>query len=428
MKTLSTENKSGPLGKEELESVVLDTIAQVDRVKTALLIHPDYSRHDFAHLLAPAVYRALEKKGLERLDTLNAAGTHRAMTESELQEKLGMSKASFPLLGSMFNHEFDSPEALVNAGEIASSFTSAKTGGHLDIPLPIKVNKLLFGGYDLILAVSGTVPHEGTGYSGGTKIFFPGVSGPEVTGLFHWAAVLIGIPQIIGQVENAARDVVNEGVRQIFERLSCPVVAFNMVYTEDEKHQIVPNGLYSGYGLEGFDRALRAAAGLSAELHIKHLERAKKTVVQQIPSMYDEIWTAGKGSYKLQRPGVIEEGGEIILYAPHIHCFHSNAKMDRAMREIGYHGREYVLDYCKRHPEFDKNVAAHMINVRGQGRMTNGKESFPFKVTLATQISEEECRAVNLDYRDPESLREEQFQDESSLWIREGGQWLYSRC
>jgi nickel-dependent lactate racemase len=185
--------------------------------------------------------------------------------------------------------------------------------------------------------------------------------------------------------------------------------------------------LYTGEGLSGFSAALKQAAALSSKLHIRYLDEEKSVVVQRLPEMYDEVWTAGKGSYKLQKPGVLAPGGEIILFAPHIHCFHSNSTMDREIREIGYHGRDYVVDFCKRNPEFSKNVASHVINVRGLGSMVEGKEQFPFKVTLATQIPEADCTKVGLGYRDPESLREEDFSGPGKLWIPDGGQWLYAR-
>ena len=59
--------------------------------------------------------------------------------------------------------------------------------------------------------------------------------------------------------------------------------------------------------------------------------------------------------------------------------------------------------------------------------MENGKEIFPFKVTLATAIPEDVCKSVGLGYRDPATLKEEDFQGPGKLWISEGGQWLYDR-
>ncbi|MBC7123313.1 MAG: hypothetical protein H5T94_08795, partial [Pseudothermotoga sp.] len=120
-------------------------------------------------------------------------------------------------------------------------------------------------------------------------------------------------------------------------------------------------------------------------------------------------------------------GGEIIIYAPHIKIFHSNKQMDQAIRQIGYHCKDYVKEFLKRHPNFDRNVAAHVINVRGDGRYdpVTGKEECLFNVTLATGISKEDCEAVSLGYRPCQSIRREDFMDEDSLWIEHGGKFLY---
>jgi nickel-dependent lactate racemase len=279
----------------------------------------------------------------------------------------------------------------------------------------VTVGRLLLDDYDAIICLSGTAPHEALGYSGGTKILFPGVSGPEVIALLHWAAVLIGIPSLIGVLGNPARDVVDAGAALILAKLRCPVLSLNMVYTEDGHHRAVPRGLFAGWGLDGFRSALREAAALSSTLHIRYLDAPAAVAVQRIPAMYDEVWTAGKGSYKLQRPGVISPGGEVILLAPHIRAFHSNPVMDAAIREIGYHGRDHTIDYLRRHPGFDRNVAAHVINVAGAG----------FRVTLASAIPRHECEAVGLGWRDPAAVTPEAFP--GCLWIDDGGQWLYSR-
>lgn len=417
-----------PLSRDELQRIVSETIARLPRTRKVLLLHPDYSRHDFCPELVPLIYDALCEKGLERLDTLNAPGTHRPMSQEELEAKLGLAPGLHPKLGTRFNHEFDNPAALMEAGTIPADFVAEQTQGHLHVPLPVTVNRLITAGYDAVIAVSGTVPHEAIGYSGGTKIFFPGISGPEVIGLLHWAAVLIGIPEIIGTLDNAARDVVDYGTGMIFGLIDgTPIVSFDMVYSENERHEVLPMGLFTGIGMDGFRGALEQAADLSSRLHIVYEDRPHEVVVQRIPKMYDEVWTAGKGSYKLQRPGVIAEDGEVILYAPHIHCFHSKPEMDAEIRQIGYHGRDYVVDYCNRNPGFNKNVASHVINVRGIGCSVDGVERFPFRVTLATQIPEDECRAANLCYRDPRTLRREDFEGDGRLWIEEGGQWLYSR-
>jgi nickel-dependent lactate racemase len=420
------ERLDGELGDEELEDVIRRALEPFSDLKRVLLIHPDYSRHDFTDRLVPIAYNVLEGKGLVRLDTLNASGTHRAMSQRELRDKLGLAGRTLPHLGTLYNHVFDDPDQLVDVAELPADFVLEKTG-HLNMPMQVTANKLITDGYDLVIAVSGTVPHEAIGMSGGLKIFFPGISGPEVIALLHWAAVLVGIPKIIGTIENPARDIVTAGARHYFGLLGdTPAVSFNMLYSELGE-RVQAKGFYVGEGLDGFTGAHRKAAAASAQIHIVYIDEAKECVVQCLPEMYDEVWTAGKGSYKLQRPGVMAPGGEVILYAPHIDCFHSNATMDAEIRRVGYHGTDWVVDFCNRHPEFNKNVAAHAINVRGPSDYRDGTESFAFDVTLATAIGEKECRAAGLGYRDPASLRSEDFEGQGRLWISDGGKWLYDR-
>jgi nickel-dependent lactate racemase len=84
--------------------------------------------------------------------------------------------------------------------------------------------------------------------------------------------------------------------------------------------------------------------------------------------------------------------GEIVLFAPHIREFHCRPDMDAAIRAVGYHGRDYVRAYCEQHPSFNRNIAAHVINVRGLGEWKEGREAFDFRVTLASAIPREDCR------------------------------------
>src|SRR5262249_48594780 len=79
------------------------------RPRRVLLLHPDYSRNDFSHLVCPLLYEALSARGLERLDTLNASGTHRPMTDAELHAKLGLDPSRHSRVGSLHNHAFDAP-------------------------------------------------------------------------------------------------------------------------------------------------------------------------------------------------------------------------------------------------------------------------------------------------------------------------------
>jgi len=238
----------------------------------------------------------------------------------------------------------------------------------------------------------------------------------------------VGIPKIIGSINNSAREVINKGSSYVFNKIKVPVLSFDMVF-EEKEHQVIPKGLYIGTGFNGFIEAYKQAAKASSQLHVIYLNEPLECAVQVIDKSYDEIWTAGKGSYKLQSPGVVASGGEIIIYAPHIKCFHSRSEMDFALRQIGYHCKDYVKKYLKLNPDFSKNIAAHVINVRGAGSfdVNSEKEEFDFKVTLATGISQEICESVGLGYRNPDSIRKEDFIGPGKLWIENGGKYLLKR-
>ena len=101
--------------------------------------------------------------------------------------------------------------------------------------------------------------------------------------------------------------------------------------------------------------------------------------------------------------------------------------MDLALRQIGYHCKGYVKKYLESNLNFSKNIAAHVINVRGMGSfdVNSGKEEFNFKVTLATGISKDVCESVGLGYRNPDSIHHEDFISQGKLWIQNGGKYLY---
>ncbi len=406
--------------KDRLESFIEKSFESMPFAKKLLVLFPDYTRTDFTHVITPFIVKRY--KG-SQIDFLNAGGTHRPMTDEEFIAKLGIEKKESI---RFLNHDFSDSSCLVTIGKIDSKLVKDKTYGQLDSDIDITVNRLLFSNYDLIIALSGTVPHEAAGYSGGLKIFFPGVSGPQVIDAFHWAAVLVGIPNIIGILENNARDIINGGAEEIFEKIKCLLYSFNMVNTE-VGGKALPVGLYIDKGYSGFLSAYKKAAKASSSVHVKYIDEPLSEVVQAIPANYDEIWLAGKGSYKLQRPGVLEKSAEVIIYAPHIRHFHINSDMRDDIFSLGYHCRDHICKSIEEGAQLSRNAAAHLINVCGPGEYdpATGKEKLKFRVTLATAIPEEECRKVGLSYRDPATIKKDDFIGPGKLWIEEGGKYLY---
>ncbi|HZS45968.1 MAG TPA: hypothetical protein VFC63_12765, partial [Blastocatellia bacterium] len=181
-------------------------------------------------------------------------------------------------------------------------------------------------------------------------------------------------------------------------------------------------GLYIGSPEDAYD----AAADLSSRIHIRWVNQPFKRVVSVLPKMYDDLWTGAKGMYKMEP--AIEDGGEVILYAPHINevSFTHGPLLD----EIGYHVRDYFLKQWDKFKHYPGGVLAHSTHLRGQGEYdaVTGVESPRITVTLATGIPNARCERLNLGYKSPDDLALDEFkdrQDEGILLVPKAGETLY---
>jgi nickel-dependent lactate racemase len=142
--------------------------------------------------------------------------------------------------------------------------------------------------------------------------------------------------------------------------------------------------------------------------------------------MYDDMWVGGKGMYKLEP--IVEDGGELIVYAPHIdEISYTHGKI---IEEVGYHVRDYFLSQWSKFKHYPWSVLAHSTHVKGLGTYNSetGQENPRITVTLATKIPESLCHKINLGYRDPDSIdldEWEQTADPDVLVVRNAGEQLY---
>jgi len=122
------------------------------------------------------------------------------------------------------------------------------------------------------------------------------------------------------------------------------------------------------YGLYGGDwrQSWSLAADLSGQVHVIRKDRPYHTVLGVCPPMYDEIWTGGKVMYKLEQ--VVADNSRLIIYAPHI------------------------------------------------------------AVILASAISPDKCRKINLGYLDPATVNPDDYRNreaEGILFVEKAGEILH---
>jgi len=380
--------------------------------KRVLLIVPDATRTAPVGLLFKTIHRQIGS-ATRNLDVLIALGTHQPMSEAAICERLDITlserKGAYASV-RFFNHAWNDPSALKNIGTIPADEISALTNGLFAMDVPVEVNKMLFD-YDQIIIVGPVFPHEVVGCSGGNKYLFPGVSGPQVLNFFHWLGAVVTNPMIIGNKWTPVRKVVDRAGSMVNVEKLC----FCMVV---EGKSLA--GLYAGTPEQAWD----AASDHSRRIHITYKDRPFHTILSCAAPMYDELWTGGKAMYKLEP--VLADGGELIIYAPHITevCI-SHGK---TIMEVGYHCRDYFLKQWDKFKHYPWGVLAHSTHVYGLGTYNNGVETPRAKVTLATGIPENICRKINLGYRDPKTIRPDDHanrEHEGVLLVPKAGEMLF---
>ena len=407
-------NEGSCLSDDELGTAIRDAFDHVELDgKRVLFIIPDSTRT----MPMPALFRMLHACVSPRataMDYLIALGTHPAMPEEAINALVGVTaeeRARDYGDVNVFNHEWQNPDALVSIGSITAEEMSALSNGLLCEGAEVKVNKRLFE-YDLLCVVGPVFPHEVVGFSGGNKYFFPGVAGEEILNQFHWLGALLTNPAINGTKYTPVRAVVDRAASMINVEKRC----FALNVHDKTKCR----GIFFGTPEEAWS----AAADLAAQTHIRYVDQPYNSILAMAPAMYDELWVAGKCMYKLEP--IVADGGELIIYAPHINEI--SVTHGEVIRKIGYHTRDYFTSQPEQFEGIPRGVIAHSTHVRGIGTMDNGVENARIQVTLATGIPEEECRAINLGYRDPDSIDPADWRDKETdgrLLVERAGEVLY---
>ena len=407
--------RGAALSDDQVRSLVAQACPAADyRGKKVIVIVPDNTRSAPVGLMFKSLFAQIGA-ACASFDVMIALGTHPPMSEEAIRARLELTETerTGPYRSvRFFNHEWDNPAALRDLGHIPAAEIRELSGGLFEMDVPVRVNARLFD-YDQIIIIGPVFPHEVVGCSGGNKYLFPGVSGPEVLNFFHWLGAVVTNPMIIGHKWTPVRKVVDRAAAMVTVDKLC----FCMVV---ENGGLA--GLYAGDPVSAWDQA----SDLSRERHITYVDRPFHTILSCAPKMYDELWVAGKCMYKLEP--VLADGGELIIYAPHLN--HVSETHGKLIRELGYHCRDYFLKQWDRFKDYPWGVLAHSTHVHGIGSYDaeSGIETPRARVTLATNIPEEECRAINFGYRDWRSIDVESFanrEDEGVLLVRKAGEQLY---
>ncbi len=389
--------------------------------KNLLLIIPDKTRSGGKYIgqVIRGIYDAVGQK-VDRFTVLIALGTHGPMLDQAIYDYLKFSEEElqhqFPKI-KFVNHEWNDKTKLKQIGLLTREEMLRLSGNRFDLAavrrpegIPVEVNYRVTEA-DEIVIIGPSLPHEVVGCSGGNKYFFPGCSGADVTNHTHWLGATVTIPGIIGKIRTPVRDVIDYLASLIKVKKNC----FALVVSGDTLHE-----LHFGTPEAAYENAARGTLKVNA----KYVDRKYKTVLALCSKKYPEIWTGGKCSYKLQ--GIVEEGGDLIIYAPH---------MDRVseswgplIEKVGYHCLPYIEAHFTEYldQKIGLGVLAHVTHVKGVGTYQNGVEKPSVNIVMATALTKQKCREINLGYLDYHSVDIEKYrQDPDCLVVDDAGEILH---
>lgn len=323
------------------------------RNKKVLIISDDNTRSTPVGDYFPLIKRMIENDSCESIDVLFALGTHRPMNEDEIMKKMGLS--SLEGIGC-HNHDWLNEDDLISIGNF---------GGY-----ECKLNRKIFES-DVVIGFSNTVPHRVAGFSGGAKLFCPGVSNKDMIGYTHWVSAKIPLLEIAGTLDNP--------VRFIFDKIDGSIdkekISFNFV---------MHNNYVMDVFIGDFKEAHAKASRLSERYHIKEMAPTDKVMVY-VDDIVPDLWQGAKAIYNCSN--AVSDGGLLVVKGR----FKEGISVHGDILKYGYHNFNTVQGLIKEDSKLDIAVAAHLIHV---GELL---ERINIKI-CSDNISEQQCKKMNLGY------------------------------
>ncbi len=403
-----TATLGGPgqvLDEEDIRAFVRAQVSGLDLSDRSLcLVVPDATRS----CPLPLLLQAIEEGAGGRMSACTivvALGTHAPMEDGARRALVG--PVPFPTI----NHAWWDDDTFADVGTLSAETVSRLSVGRLEEPIDVRINRLAVES-DVTLIVGPVLPHEVVGFSGGNKYLFPGLSGQELIDVTHWLGALITSSEIIG----------TPGITPVRALIHA---AAELVPGERHALCVVVDHASGGLRSLAFGEptsSWAAAADVAAQTHVEYMGAPVRRVLSLVPPRYPDLWTAAKGFYKVEP--VVTDGGEVILYAPHIREI---AAMHPALIDIGYHCRDYILAHWDRYRRYPRGELAHSTHLFGAGTYDpEHGERQRVRVTLATGIPEGVVRRANLSYLAPSAVDAEAWaSDPDTLVVPDAGEVLY---
>ncbi len=364
------------------------------RLRKVLLIPPDFTRfHSYAGPITAMIKAALGADCV--VDVLPALGTHAPVTAAESLAFFGPSIDPASLLEHNWRDE------VVRLGPIPGAFVHEVSGGLMDAPIDVELNRhIVDPSYDLVLSIGQVVPHEVAGMANQSKNLFVGCGGASMINGSHMLGAFYGLERIMGKDHSPVRKLFDYAQTHFLQNVP---LLYVLTVTTAVDTDISMHGLYIGRERRLFEQAV----ALSQQKNLIFVDRPlKKVVVYLDEQEFKSTWLGNKAVYRTRM--AIQDGGQLVVLAPGVARFGEDAENDRLIRKYGYVGREQVLALFRAHEDLQANqsVPAHLIHGSSDGR---------FSITYATRhLSQSEVEGVGFNWMpyeeasqkyDPQRLR-----------------------
>ncbi len=217
---------SGPIGCPPLEALVKpeDTVA---------IIIDDITRPTPRQRLLRAVTTRLAGITGIRITLILALGTHRPMTQEEIETDLGEFAAKYPVVNISYTEE----ERFSTVGEMPDG-------------TPIRVYKEILEA-DVLIGLGNIVPHIAAGWGGGAKIIMPGVCGKQTTDGIH---ILSCLDQNVVETSGNADNVFRKAMEELAGKVGLSFIVNTVL---DENRNIL--GVFAGHYIAAHREGVRFA-------------------------------------------------------------------------------------------------------------------------------------------------------------------------
>ncbi len=259
--------------------------------RDAVIVFDDISRPTKTEEIVPFVLTELRSAGMkdENIHFVCALGAHGAHTRAEFLKKLGK--------GIVGNFKVYNHNPFINCDYIGTTRYGTK----------VSVNREVLN-HDVKIGIGCILPHQITGFSGGGKLFVPGVAGIETIEQNHGVLLRKMTLRKAGnhgnrssvfwkEDDNIIRNDIDEAVRMIG-------VDFMINVLVNGRGQTVE--VYAGDYTKYMPRALEAAKGL---YRTRPMRNKRKVVILNVLLKANEAFVASL----LGRLALHEEGGTVVI-------------------------------------------------------------------------------------------------------------------